>query len=122
MQALLKEDATPFAIHRHRPVAMHWKNEVKANLDKDVAMGVIRGPLVEGPATWCAPMHITGKKNGKPRRTIDFQMLNKASVRQTHPTNYSRCKTFRLCCCCCWYVVAVQRIGECSGANVTAIL
>ena len=82
----LKKDAVPFAIHRHRPVAMHWEKEVKKDLDRDVAMGVIRGPLVGGPATWCAPMHITAKKNGKPRRTIDFQMLNKACVRQTHPT------------------------------------
>ena len=30
-------------------------------------------------------MVVVPKKNGKPRRCVDFQQLNKASVRQTHP-------------------------------------
>ena len=30
-------------------------------------------------------MVVVAKKNGKPRRCVDFQQLNKASVRQTHP-------------------------------------
>ena len=53
-------------------------------MDRDVAMGVLEGPLVDDPAVWCAPMHIAAKKNGSPRRTVDFQGLNRACQRQTH--------------------------------------
>ena len=49
-------------------------------------MGVLRGPLVEEPAEWYTTIYIASKKNGKPRRTADFQGLNKACVCQTHLT------------------------------------
>jgi hypothetical protein len=80
------ENAKPFAIHKARPVPMHWQQEVKAGLDRDVALGVLERVPVEEPTDWCAPMTIAAKKNGAPRRTIDFQQLNKACKRQTHPT------------------------------------
>ena len=35
---------------------------------------------------WCTRMVITPKANGKPRRTIDFQELNKATLREVHHT------------------------------------
>ena len=31
-------------------------------------------------------MHVVAKKSGKSRRVIDFQRLNQACLRQTHPT------------------------------------
>ena len=31
-------------------------------------------------------MHVVTKKTGKPRRVVDFQKLNQACLRQTHPT------------------------------------
>ena len=38
------------------------------------------------PVTWCHKMVICPKKNGKPRRTVDFQPLNKYARRETHHT------------------------------------
>ena len=34
-------NATPVAIHTPIPVPTHWRDEVKAGLDRDVALGVI---------------------------------------------------------------------------------
>ena len=49
-------------------------------------MGVI-WPNVMGKSTvWCVAMHIVTKKTGKLRRVVDFQKLNMACLRQTHPT------------------------------------
>ena len=38
------------------------------------------------PTDWCSTMVITAKKNGKPRRTIDYQHLNSQCKRETHYT------------------------------------
>ena len=78
------QDAKPIAIHKSRPVPVHWQEEVKRDLDCDVRLGVLEGPLMDDPAIWCAPMHVAEQKNGKPRRTVDFQGLNKSCQRQTH--------------------------------------
>ena len=85
-QLYVDPKARPFAIHTHRAVAVHWADEVKKGLDRDVAMGVIRPVAVGTPTEWCAPMHVVAKKSGKPRRVVDFQKLNAACLRQTHPT------------------------------------
>ncbi|KAK3882767.1 hypothetical protein Pcinc_012876 [Petrolisthes cinctipes] len=49
-------------------------------------MGVIE-PVPAGEATvWCARMVVVAKKNGQPRRTVDYQKLNAACLRETHHT------------------------------------
>ena len=35
------ENAKPFSIHKARPVPLHWQQEVKARLERDVALGVL---------------------------------------------------------------------------------
>ena len=67
-------------------MTLHWQQEVKAGLERDVALGVLERVPMGEPTDWCAPMTIAAKKNGSPRRTIDFQQLNKACKRQTHAT------------------------------------
>ena len=42
--------------------------------------------IVGEPVTWCHRMVICPKKNGKPRRTVDFQPLNTHATRETHHT------------------------------------
>ena len=78
--------ARPFAIHKHRPVAIHWEEQTRQGLERDVDIGVIRPMLAGDPTLWCALMHVVAKKLGKPRRVVDFQKLNQACLRQTHPT------------------------------------
>ena len=54
-------------------VSLHWQEQVKADLDKDKAMGVIE--RVEEPSEWCQRMVVVQKPDGSPRRTVDFQPL-----------------------------------------------
>lgn len=77
---------TPTAVHTPIPVPVHWKKEVKAQLDRDVKLGVIEPVPWGEPTTWCSRMVTVSKDNGSPRRTVDLQAVNNASVRQTHHT------------------------------------
>ena len=76
--------AKPFAIHKARPVPIHWRDQVKAELERDVRIGVLERVPIGEPTDWCSPMVICPKTNGDPRRTVDLQALNNVSVRQTH--------------------------------------
>ena len=76
----------PVAIHSPIPVALHWEKKVKEDLDRDVALGVIEPVPINTPVTWCLKMIVVPKHDGSPRRTVDLQSLNKASVRQTFHT------------------------------------
>ena len=84
LRIILKPEAVPTAIHTPIPVPAHWRAQVKADLDRDVALGVIEPVPIGTPTTWCHRMVIVPKKDGTPRRTVDLQSLNGASVRQTH--------------------------------------
>ena len=79
-------NVTPTAVHTPIPVPIHWQDEVKAQLDRDVKLGVIEPVPWGEPTTWCSRMVTVAKHNGSPRRTIDLQALNDASMRQTHHT------------------------------------
>ena len=80
----LKEGAEPFVAHTPVPIPHHWKKEVKRRLDEDVAMGILRPVPAGEPTEWCFRMVTVPKKDGKPRRTVDFQPGNKACLRETH--------------------------------------
>jgi hypothetical protein len=79
-------NAIPAAIHTPIPVPLHWQDEVKAGLDRDVRLGVLEPVPVGEPVTWCHRMVTCKKKNGKLRRTVDLQALNAYSTRETHHT------------------------------------
>ena len=81
--------ATPVAHHTSVPVPLHWQDTVKAGLDQDVKLGVIEPVPVGEPVTWCHRMVVCPKKNGKPRRTVDFQALNAHAIRGNPPHNVS---------------------------------
>merc|ERR1712155_119456 len=82
----VRKDAKPVAVHTPVPVPLHWEEKVHRDLMRDVALGVIEPVPVNTPVTWCLRMVVVPKHNGEPRRTVDMQALNKASVRQTHHT------------------------------------
>ena len=73
------------ACHKVVPVPLHWKTRVKADLDRDVALGVLEKVPDNTWVTWLSRMVITAKSNGDPRRTIDYQPPNNHSQRQTFP-------------------------------------
>ena len=82
----VRKDAKPVAVHTPVPVPLHWEEKVKRDLLRDVSLGVIEPVPLNTPVTWCHRMVTVPKHNGEPRRTVDMQSLNKASVRQTHYT------------------------------------
>ena len=86
MRLMIDPHATPTAHHSPIPVPLHWQDEVKASLDRDINLGVIEPVPIGDPVTWCHRMVICAKKNGTPRRTIDFQPLNVYTSRETHHT------------------------------------
>ena len=81
-----KEGAEPKAIHTPVPVPYHWKNQVKADIDRDVRLGIIEPVPVGTPVTWLSRMVVAPKKDGSPRRTVDLQRVNAATKRETHHT------------------------------------
>ena len=86
LKITFKQDSTPYAIHKPIPIPHHWKERVKAQLDADVALDIIE-PIPQGvPTRWCSRMVVVAKKDGSPRRTVDLQALNKATLRETHHT------------------------------------
>ena len=86
LHLMIDPDAKPVAHHMPVPVPIHWQEDVKAGLDRDVRLGVLEPVPVGEPVTWCHRMVVCAKKNGKPRRTVDMQPLNQYAVRETHHT------------------------------------
>ena len=86
LRLMIDPSATHDPHHTPLTIPLHWLDEVKADLDRDVRLGVIRPVPIGEPVTWCHRMVVCAKKNGKPRRTVDFQDLNKYATRETHHT------------------------------------
>ena len=82
----LKEDVDPVAIHRPATIPAHWADQVRKDLEQDIALGVLERVPANTPTTWLSRMHVVGKKNGEPRRVLDLRAVNSATSRQTHVT------------------------------------
>ena len=74
----------PKAIHRPATIPVHWQEQVKADIERDIALGVLERVPQNTPTVWCSRMHVVGKKTGEPRRVVDLRSVNEATVRQTH--------------------------------------
>ena len=83
--------AKPVAVHKPAVVPIHWREKVHADLERDVALGVLEKVGPNTPVTWCSRMVVTSKSDGTPRRTVDLQPQNKQSVRQTHHVSTPFC-------------------------------
>ena len=86
LKIFIKKGATPQAVHKAIPVPIHWREEVRQELERDCALGILERVEVNTPAEWCCRMVCVPRKSGKHRRTVDLQPLNRASLRQTHHT------------------------------------
>ena len=78
-------DAIPSTVHAPAQVPIHWREQVKKQLDDDVALGVIEKVEPNTPTTWCHRAIWVRKPDGSPRRVVDFQAL-KHCLRDTHHT------------------------------------
>ena len=84
LELFIDPSAKPIACHKPGHVPIHFKEQVEAEIRRDVRLGVLEEVPPNTPSTWCSRMCIQTKKSGKPRRVIDLQPLNKHAVRQTH--------------------------------------
>ena len=82
----LKKDHRVYTATTPIPVAHHWKEDVKKALEADVRKGILRKVPVGERTDWCMRMLVVPKHNGSPRRTVDFQPLNKYIDREIHHT------------------------------------
>ena len=53
MKLMIDPKAEPVAHHSPIPVPIHWQDEVKAGLDRDVRLGVLEPVPIGEPVTWC---------------------------------------------------------------------
>ena len=63
-------------------IAEHWTEEVKSSIEKDVQIGILKKVPFNEATEWCSRMVIVKKKDGRPRRTVDYQQLNKQCMRE----------------------------------------
>ena len=87
MKLFVTPGAKAVAVHTPVSIPLHWQEQVKAEIDRDVRLGVLEPVPIGTPTTWCSRMVVCPKKDGSPRRTVDLQALNRAAVRQTHATD-----------------------------------
>ena len=73
MRLMVNPDATPVAHHTPIPVPPHWQEDVKAGLDRDVALGVLEPVPIGEPVTWCHRMVVCAKKNGQPAAQLTYK-------------------------------------------------
>ena len=82
----MKDGAEPVAVHRPSAIPVHWVDQVRLELERDIALGVIERVPSNTPTTWCSRMHVVGKKDGNPRRVVDLRAVNSATTKETHVT------------------------------------
>ena len=75
-------EAEPVAAYNARPVPIHLRDKVKAQLDEDVRLGIMERVPVGTETRWQSHMHVVVKPSGEPRRTVDFRHLNKNCRRE----------------------------------------
>ena len=86
LRLFVDKSVKPVAIHKAEIIPVHLKARVKADLDRDVRLGILEKVDINSPVKWLSRMLVTLKKDGSPRRIIDFKNLNNAIPRQTNIT------------------------------------
>ena len=76
----------PVAIHKAAIIQVHLKEAVKADLYRNVLLGILIKVDANSPVKWLSRMIVSLKKDGTPRRIIDYKWLNDAIPRQTNIT------------------------------------
>ena len=84
LELFIDKNAKPVACHKAAQIPVHFKQQVEAEIRRDVRLGVLEEVPPNTPTTWCSRMCIQTKKSGKPRRVIDLQPINRHAVRQTY--------------------------------------
>ena len=59
MRLMVDHSAQPVAHHQAIPVPLHWCDDVKAGLERDVQLGVLEPVPIGEPVTWCHRMVVS---------------------------------------------------------------
>ena len=70
--------------HTPAMVPLHDMEEVKRQIDVDIALDVLEKVPYGEPSICCHRMVVTRIADGSPRRTVDMSSLNKCCFRETH--------------------------------------
>ena len=86
MKIHTKPDTKPFCCKRPSTIPLHFRDQVRADIESDIKKGILERVPAGRPDTWCARLVIQPKKNGKARRTVDLSYLSKHGLEESHHT------------------------------------
>ena len=69
--AFAKDDWAPLKFTL-KPAAVHWEEDVKHQLARDVELGILEKVPLNTPTVWCHRIVVVRKQNGSPRRTVNM--------------------------------------------------
>ena len=72
LQLLVDPNVKPVAIRKAAIIPIHLKERVKADLDKDVRLGILEKVDVNSLVKWLSCMIVMMKKDGSLHRIIDY--------------------------------------------------
>ena len=80
----LNDNAIPHADYTPLLTPPYFREEMMNQLKKDVHSKILHKVPVGEANEWCARMVTVKKKDGRPRRTIDFQKLNEQCQKEAY--------------------------------------
>ena len=86
MRIHTKPDTKPYCCKRPTMIPIHFRDQIRADIESDVKKGVLERVPEGRPDTWCSRMVIQPKKNGTARRTVDLSYLSKHGLDESHHT------------------------------------
>ncbi len=85
--SLMVDNSVSPVAHPPRPIPAALREKVKIKLQELERLDILEKIPIGIPTPWCSAMHAVPKKDGQVRITIDPKDLNKALLREYHPTN-----------------------------------
>ena len=86
LQLIVDPNVKPVAIHKAAIIPIYLKARFKADLNRDVQLSILEKVNVNSSVKWLSHMIVTMKKDGSPRRIINYKRLNVAIPHQTNIT------------------------------------
>ena len=86
MKIHTKPDTKTYCCKKLALVPLHYREQVKADLESDVIKGIPERVPEGRPDMWCSRMVIQPKKRGRGRRTVDLSYLSKHCLEESHYT------------------------------------
>ncbi len=89
MRLMIDPQASPTAHHSPIPVPLHWQDDVKDGLDRDVRLGVLEPVPIGEPVTWCHRMVICKKMAHPEGPSISSHSTSMPPGKRTTPNHSS---------------------------------